>query len=243
MSLAMYAAPFDNDMMEVSDTPIHRKRNQNQKTQKRYPKDVGESSNNSDRVNSILSTIHNLPEFDDLTNFNPPPPPVSAGVEQTKSRDNAESQSNSVQSSSQPISPYSSSPMSTNSVNNYSQVHSPMSNTKNLQNNGDYLNNLIQNNNNIMGKEGFTGQNSGDRFMPNYQAMYQGIANEAANINAPLDKYDLLMKKLNYMITLLEQQQDEKTGHVAEEVILYSFLGIFIIFIVDSFARVGKYVR
>jgi hypothetical protein len=26
-------------------------------------------------------------------------------------------------------------------------------------------------------------------------------------------------------------------------VILYSFLGIFIIFIVDSFARVGKYVR
>jgi high-affinity K+ transport system ATPase subunit B len=51
------------------------------------------------------------------------------------------------------------------------------------------------------------------------------------------------MKKLNYMITLLEQQQDEKTGNTTEEVILYSFLGIFIIFIVDSFARVGKYVR
>jgi hypothetical protein len=28
-----------------------------------------------------------------------------------------------------------------------------------------------------------------------------------------------------------------------EEVILYSFLGVFIIFIVDSFARVGKYTR
>ena len=45
------------------------------------------------------------------------------------------------------------------------------------------------------------------------------------------------------MINLLEQQQDEKTNNVTEEVILYSFLGIFIIFIVDSFVRVGKYVR
>jgi high-affinity K+ transport system ATPase subunit B len=54
---------------------------------------------------------------------------------------------------------------------------------------------------------------------------------------------DLLMQKLNYMINLLEEQQDEKTNNVTEEVILYSFLGIFIIFIADSFAKVGKYVR
>jgi hypothetical protein len=54
---------------------------------------------------------------------------------------------------------------------------------------------------------------------------------------------DILLQKLNYMINLLEEQQDEKTNNVTEEVILYSFLGIFIIFVVDSFARVGKYVR
>ena len=54
---------------------------------------------------------------------------------------------------------------------------------------------------------------------------------------------DELLEKLNYMIHLLEEQQDEKTGHIMEEIILYSFLGIFIIFIVDSFARAGKYVR
>ena len=53
----------------------------------------------------------------------------------------------------------------------------------------------------------------------------------------------VLIDKLNYMINLLEEQQDEKTNNVTEEVVLYSFLGIFIIFIVDSFARVGKYVR
>ena len=45
------------------------------------------------------------------------------------------------------------------------------------------------------------------------------------------------------MINLLEQNQDERTNNVTEEIVLYSFLGIFIIFIVDSFVRVGKYVR
>ena len=52
-----------------------------------------------------------------------------------------------------------------------------------------------------------------------------------------------MMTKLNYMIHLLEEQKDERTNNVTEEVVLYSFLGIFVIFIVDSFVRVGKYVR
>jgi hypothetical protein len=54
---------------------------------------------------------------------------------------------------------------------------------------------------------------------------------------------DVLLEKLNYMIHLLEEQHDERTQTVTEEVILYSFLGIFIIFIVDSFCRIGKYTR
>ena len=252
MSLAMYAAPFDNDMMEVNETPIHRKRNQNQRTQKRYPKDVGESPNNSDRVNSILKTIHNLPEFDDLTNFSPPPPPISAGVEQTKMRDSVEQNGgngNSSASASASVSPYASNQLLSNNQgmdDEYSKLYSSLQESTFTQGT-DYLKNLIRSNPNVM-KEGFVGQNAGDRFMPNYSAMNLGVANDASSVKqnnnqVPLDKYDLLMKKLNYMITLLEQQQDEKTGHVTEEVILYSFLGIFIIFIVDSFARVGKYVR
>jgi len=52
-----------------------------------------------------------------------------------------------------------------------------------------------------------------------------------------------MIEKMNYMIHLLEEQQDQKTNHVTEEIILYSFLGVFVIFVVDSFARVGKYVR
>ena len=59
----------------------------------------------------------------------------------------------------------------------------------------------------------------------------------------PIANKDELMKKMEKILYLLEAQQDEKTGHVTEELILYSFLGVFIIFIVDSFARAGKYVR
>ena len=63
------------------------------------------------------------------------------------------------------------------------------------------------------------------------------------NTNTTLPSQDVLLQKINYMITLLEDQQDEKTNNVTEEKILYMFLGVFIIFIVDSFAKVGKYVR
>lgn len=54
---------------------------------------------------------------------------------------------------------------------------------------------------------------------------------------------DKLMEKINYMIHMLEQQHNEKTSNVTEEFILYSFLGVFIIFVVDAFARAGKYTR
>lgn len=56
-------------------------------------------------------------------------------------------------------------------------------------------------------------------------------------------KDTLLLDKINYMIRLLEDQKDEKTGHVTEELILYAFLGIFVIFVLDSFVKTGKYVR
>ena len=48
---------------------------------------------------------------------------------------------------------------------------------------------------------------------------------------------------INYMIHMLEQEQSEKTSNITEEFILYTFLGVFIIFVIDSFARSGKYTR
>ena len=54
---------------------------------------------------------------------------------------------------------------------------------------------------------------------------------------------DKLLEKINYMIHLLENQEYEKTANVTEEFILYSFLGIFVIFVLDSFSRTAKYTR
>ena len=52
-----------------------------------------------------------------------------------------------------------------------------------------------------------------------------------------------LLNKLDNILHILEEQSEEKTNYIIEELILYIFLGVFIIFVIDSFVRVGKYVR
>ena len=78
-----------------------------------------------------------------------------------------------------------------------------------------------------------------------YQApMQYNNAPQYANMGIASGSGDnKMLEKINYMIHLLEQQQSEKTDNITEEFILYSFLGIFIIFVVDSFSRAGKYTR
>jgi len=49
-----------------------------------------------------------------------------------------------------------------------------------------------------------------------------------------------LIEKLNYIIHMLEDKKEEKTGNVVEELVLYCFLGVFIIFIVDTFTRAAS---
>jgi hypothetical protein len=254
MSLAMYAAPFDNDTIEVNNESTIRKRNTNNKTQKRYTNNnsdlYAKDNSYSNKVNSVLKSIHNLPEQEqnDLGDytpyFNPPPKPMSSGVEQTKLRENQ------------------------------TQMQSPQQNP-NLSNN-NYNLNLIDNNmkpntalaeNNIENKlKNINMEDYYKRFIPDYQSMYNStphtlpytppssntienqntntIQHQNTNTNfATTDVNKVLLNKLNYMINLLEQDQDEKTQSVMEEVILYCFLGVFIIFICDSFSKVGKYVR
>ena len=82
-------------------------------------------------------------------------------------------------------------------------------------------------------------QNNYQQYMNTYVPYYSKPSNQA-NLHGSKDQ---LMKKLNYMIHLLEKQEDEKTSNVTEELVLYMFLGVFTIFCVDSFARAGKYTR
>lgn len=80
----------------------------------------------------------------------------------------------------------------------------------------------------------------------NYQASYGKPAIFQKDVPAaPVAgvRDNKLLEKINYMIQLLEEQQHEKTNNITEEFILYTFLGVFIIFVVDSFSRAGKYTR
>lgn len=79
--------------------------------------------------------------------------------------------------------------------------------------------------------------------MDNYKPYVSSVHfdNTERNINDKND--DVINQKLNDIISLLREQQESRTEHVTEEIILYSFFGIFIIYLVDSFKRVGKYTR
>lgn len=74
---------------------------------------------------------------------------------------------------------------------------------------------------------------------------YNISPNMQQDTNPDISKFNNhdLLNKLNYIVYLLEEQYSEKTKYITEELILYLFLGIFIIFVLDSFAKASKYVR
>ena len=240
MSLAMYAAPFNensnyplgenNNTNRNDEESFVNKKRQNQsshnKTQKRYPKEGFDS----EKVNTLLEKIHNSDETEsnNLGDFNPPPSPESSGVQKTIATEQMQTMLNN------------------NNQNMFKVLgKAPLPNPGLM--NGDSV--LDLNNYNMNYGDNKSVEDYYKKFLPNYSPQRNPINRpHYSNINPAMETYDnysqdVLLKKLNYMITLLEEQQDEKTGNVTEEVVLYSFLGIFIIFIVDSFSRVGKYVR
>ena len=90
--------------------------------------------------------------------------------------------------------------------------------------------------------EAFNQMNNADEWTEDYYKQYVPMYTQAATGSSDNSNIEL-MEKLNYMIHLLEEEREVKNGNVTEEVVLYCFLGVFVIFVVDSFAKVGKYVR
>lgn len=52
-----------------------------------------------------------------------------------------------------------------------------------------------------------------------------------------------MLTKLNSILEMFEDQKEIKTGQKNEEIVLYCFLGVFVIYIMDSFVNIGKYSR
>ena len=67
-----------------------------------------------------------------------------------------------------------------------------------------------------------------------------GGSDEPLNINV---KFNELLKKLDNILFLLEEQRESEKHLITEELILYVFLGVFIIYVLDCFVKAGKYVR
>lgn len=105
----------------------------------------------------------------------------------------------------------------------------------NANNNANALYNLE--NSNVLGT-----LNSAKNSLASYNESY----NVSSQSEGPVifdNNNNKLLKKLDYIIHLLEEQHNEKTNHITEELILYLFLGLFILFVLDSFARASKYRR
>jgi anti-sigma28 factor (negative regulator of flagellin synthesis) len=234
MSLAMSAAPFDtNDNQNQNqnynsynnDTPIHKKRTSHNKTQKHSSSSIHDF--NQDKVNSVLASIHNGTHDDDnVDNYNPKG--RVPAVHDFKPLNPIQPPESMRQEGMQ------------NNPDSDGLVPKPVEqedlNLQNLDSNfmndaqvRDYYRKLVPNYNTNNNNNNNTNNNNTNN------KQYTSNTNNVDN--------QTVVEKLNYMINLLEEQQDQKTNNVTEEVVLYSFLGIFIIFVVDSFARVGKYVR
>ena len=230
MSLAMSAAPYsDNDNNNPNSAINNKRTTSHNRTQKRFPDQLIDT----DKINNVLQSIHNnSSEVSDdssgLGDFNPPSPPISSGVQRTTDAKPA------------PVQPT----LDTESMQTLGRQPAPAQeyNDERLD-----LNNFSTN----YGSK-ITNEEYYKKFVPNYPK--QQAENERVNRTYynqyPAPSYgggmpdnNALIEKINYMIHLLEENQDERTGSVTEEVILYSFLGIFIIFMADSFSRIGKYKR
>ena len=233
--LAMSAAPIDSDNTQSysNESSINKKRQNHNKTQKyRQPS----SDFNPQKVNSVLQSIHNsTPDDDDLGNYNPkgtavsakhsddfkpinpfefPAKPVSMGAERKKQEGMSTMEDSLVPQ-----------PADDNDLK-LQELQSAFMNDAQVR---EYYRKLVPN---------YNHSNKSENNKNYYSAESSGYGLPSNN-----DSNQLLIEKLNYMINLLEEQQDQKTGSTTEEVVLYSFLGVFIIFVVDSFAKVGKYVR
>lgn len=116
-----------------------------------------------------------------------------------------------------------------------------ISNTNIIANEINKMNSIDTNNINHSSYNNSSIKNSYSQLEDSYKSNYDFLGNN--NIQGTLANNKELLNKLDYIVHLLEEQHNEKTNHITEELILYVFLGIFIIFVLDSFARASKYVR
>jgi hypothetical protein len=236
----MYASSIEDSYTEPNNY-IHQKRKQqiHNKSQKNPTRENFDTA----KVNSVLEKLHNSSDddsddednyednhADNAPKFGPPNKPQSVGMDRTIAR---EQMANRLDGNVQTMgtAPQPNYSGSDNLDLNYFNP-SPEKERKAAE---DYYKRVLP----AYLQQNVNKNNANNSYYGNNPNQYQ---TQQSSYSQPINN-DVLLQKLNYMIHLLEEKQDERTNNVTEEVVLYFFIGIFIIFTVDSFARVGKYHR
>ena len=209
-------ASLDSDNNK-SESLYKKTNNKTYKNKKSVNFDIADDTPIKTKINNvsiILSKLHSSNEEDEENNNF-----------QNNFQNNFLSQNNQNSQSSQ------SSQSSQNSMSNINIINNEMNKMKSIESNN--VSNALYNNNKM--------NNIYSNLDDSYKSNYDFISNMQQQ--GTLDNNKDLLYKLDYIVHLLEEQHNEKTNHITEELILYLFLGIFIIFVLDSFARSSKYTR
>tara|TARA_Y100000389_G_C17469100_1_gene528638 strand:+ start:2909 stop:3427 length:519 start_codon:yes stop_codon:yes gene_type:complete len=128
-------------------------------------------------------------------------------------------------------------------LGNVSKIHEDLE--KNIKNENEdiladfYSNELTKDMSNIESKQDLHQNNN----VSNDYMISNNLNLDKINHMYKSGNRDELLEKLNYIINLFENEKEIKTNKKNEEVVLYCFLGIFIIYVLDSFVSIGKYKR
>ena len=214
MSLAFNAAPVNydnNNINNINDNNDNRENNRRVLRSNKSKNTTYKNKNNNKINNEIISEILNDSEYDtenDNVTSNLGNFKVLHEPVQTKQQENFDNQPQQNESNKYSYNP---------TVENKSNIEdNPIQNQDNYAKlDSAYLNDYY---NNYISKQE-NNQNYSTQFKTN-------------NCN------DELLKRLDNILHLLEEQQEEKTSYITEELILYVFLGIFVIYVLDSFVAV-----
>ena len=185
-----------------------------------FDQHIEKQTERNTKINSILNKITSFSTDDKLGDFNPMPYPTNITK---RNSDQVLSADEQIENGVNPLMPKGGKPSfiqpTIDSKPGYFRASEPG------------MASQYSNYREAYGKEGLTTANSVKE--PYYAKM--GISGNGSG--------DKVLDRLNYMTQMLESLQMEKTNHVTEEFVLYSLLGVFMIYIVDGFSRGGKYIR
>ena len=232
-------APLDSENNNLSESKLYKKSNnktvKNKKTVEFDESNITDTKNNDLLKNKItslgnlMSKIHENNEDDDNFNTNYQSNTIDESIS-TSFTDSLNEQLAKIQKMREAGNNIPQNNFFNNDLQNSNisidNISNSKNNVSNLEN-SDILNNTAFSKNNLS----------------NYSDSYKLNYNASQNTNTHNYDNNSLLSKLDYIIHLLEEQHNEKTNYITEELILYLFLGIFILFVLDSFARASKYVR